>query len=97
MLGDVQRTKLHIAAQLLLQGFDEQLVTGGFTDEELEKAKVIAEELRHKHSDSVRPPAAELSTAAWLVRRIKLRITRIPSKQLAAHAREQEHNAQEAA
>ena len=81
---NTQYIKLHTAAQLLLQNFDFDLVTGGFTEEEKAQTRIIAEEIRQAESNAM-PATAELNTTGWLKRRIMLRITEIPSKMLAQH------------
>lgn len=81
---DKQRIKLHTAAQLLVRGFDQEIVMGDFTDEEKAQTRATADELRQVNGNG-RPAAAELDTTGWLKRRIMLRITGIPSTQLARH------------
>jgi hypothetical protein len=81
---DAQRVKIFTAAQLVAQGIGLELATGGFTPEEIEQTKAMADDMMN-HRNGRKPPALALTVTSWLKRRILLGITGLDSKKLAEH------------
>lgn len=79
-----QLVKLYTAAQLIVQGIDMKLATGGFAPEEVEQTKIMADDIM-QHRNGYKPPALALTVTSWLKRRILLGITGLNSKKLAEH------------